>query len=91
MPKEKDSLNPAQEAVVLLSEKDAKKYAGEYVCTARFGSKKVVSADSSPALAYLVAQKKGHANPVVFYVPRPDEVFIFVSETQKYKLMNPKL
>jgi len=79
-----------KDVVTLLSEEDAKKYAGQYVCVARFGSKDVVSAAVVPAVAYLDAKNKGFSDPVIFYVPCPDEIFIFHRETATYDRTHPK-
>lgn len=63
--------------IALLSEEDGKKYAGQYVCVERFNSKTVVSADNDPLKARRSAQKNGFSDPVLFYVPRAGETFIY--------------
>ncbi len=80
----------SKEVVTLLSAKDAKKYAGQYVCVARFGSKDVVSTDVVPTVAYFDAKNKGFQDPVIFYVPYPDEIFIFHRETATYDRIHPE-
>ena len=58
---------------LLLSEEDAKKYAGQYVCTVSFQDHTVVSAHEDPSVARQEAIKKGYFDPVCFYVSGPDE------------------
>lgn len=77
MLKEKKHGNLGNKAITLLSAKDAKKYAGQYVCLEKFGSKHVVSADYNPQVAHRVAKRKGYTMPVILYVPHKDEQFIF--------------
>jgi hypothetical protein len=74
MTKETNSTN---ETIKLLSDEDAKKYAGQHVCVENYNSKVVISANYNPGKAIKAAQKKGYEHPVTFYVPRPDEIFIF--------------
>jgi len=66
-----------KEVAMLLSEEDAKKYAGQFVCTADFNSTTVVAADYSAVKAYALANDGGFSDPVLFYVPRLGEVFVF--------------
>ena len=61
----------------LLSESDAVKYAGQYVCTADFNSTAVIAADYNAVITIELANDCGHTDPVLFYVPRLGEVFIF--------------
>jgi hypothetical protein len=84
----KDNNDSIVQPRTLLSEEDAEKYAGQYVCVDDFGSKHVVSAAKNPAYAVRLAKQKGHTNPVVFYNPRKDEVFIFNCEPCKQETVS---
>jgi len=79
MSTKKDKQN---DVVMLLSEEDAKKYAGQYVCVENYGSVKVISANKDPLVAHRTAMGKGLKNPVIFYMPHLGEIFIFESETR---------
>lgn len=63
--------------IELLSSEDAKKYAGKYVVTEGFQSKKVIAFGETIKQAYDLANERGSIAPVTFYVPRPDGTFIF--------------
>ncbi|MFA6550808.1 MAG: DUF5678 domain-containing protein [Candidatus Gracilibacteria bacterium] len=63
--------------ISLLSEEDAIKYAGQYVCVSNFGSQKVIAASHNPLEAYKAAEKEGCKDPVEFYVPQIGETFVY--------------
>ncbi len=73
-------------AITLLSEEDAKRYAGQYVCVPEFNSRTVVAADENPKKALQTARDAGYKEPVTFYVPRVGEIFLFdfVDETEEF-------
>ena len=60
----------------LLSKADTAKYAGKYVCTKNFKSKKVISASTNPASALKQAEENGYLDPVVFFVPNMKQIFL---------------
>ena len=72
----------------LLSKEDENKYAGQHVVISNYKSKVVITADPDPIKAYADAVEKGHTNPVIFYVPRKNETFIFGKITQTPLLIN---
>lgn len=57
--------------------KDGERYGGKYVATKSFADKKVVSHGDDPVMVYNDAKKKGHEDPVVFYVPPKGMVQIY--------------
>lgn len=71
-----------ENVVMLLSEEDAKKYAGQHVCIASFQDHTVVSADFDPIKARQSAAAKGYKDPVTFYVPRPFDKFAFLETSE---------
>lgn len=71
-----------EKAIMLLSKKDARIYAGQYVCVDNYGSVEVIAANKDPLIVHQVAVDKGYKNPVIFYVPCLGEIFIFERETR---------
>lgn len=61
----------------LLSDEDRKRFAGQYVCVADFQSEIVVSSDKDPVVARRKAKEAGYGDPVLFYVPFPDDAWTF--------------
>ena len=57
--------------IVLIREKNTKKYIDHYVAQASFGGGKVIAFDKDPAEAYKKAVEKGCKDPIIFYVPDP--------------------
>ncbi|MBE9503685.1 MAG: hypothetical protein IME96_05870 [Proteobacteria bacterium] len=57
--------------------KDSEKYGGQYVATRSFKDKEVVCSGSDPAKVSNEAKNKGIDEPVVFYVPDKDTVYIY--------------
>jgi hypothetical protein len=57
--------------------KNAKKYAGKYVAKKSFNSQTVIDSGEDPILVYETAKKKGAPDPVVFFIPRKNEVQIY--------------
>ena len=55
----------------------SKRYAGKYVATASFNSKKVVTYGKDARQVFKRAEKKGVKSPVVFFVPDENAVNIF--------------
>jgi hypothetical protein len=68
--------------ISLLSEEDAKKYAGQHVCIIGFQDHTVISADFDPIKACQSAAAKGYKDPVTFYVPRPFDKFAFLETSE---------
>jgi len=71
-----------EKVVRLLSEEDAKKYAGQHVCTVSFQDHTVVAADSDAVVAKEEATAKGHPDAVCFFVPRPFDKFAFIETSE---------
>jgi hypothetical protein len=57
--------------------KDGEKYGGKYVATKSFADKRVISHGNDPVKVFNDAKKKGHKDPVVFYVPPKGMVQIY--------------
>ena len=55
---------------------NAEKYAGKYVATKSFKDKKAICSGLDPVKVVRNAKKKGAKDPVVFYVPKKDTVYI---------------
>jgi len=53
------------------------KYEGKYVATATFNDKKIVASGDSPIIVLQKAIKAGFAEPVVFFVPENDTLFLY--------------
>lgn len=66
----------------LLSEEDAKKYAGMYVCTVSFKDHTVVAAHLDAVVAKEEATAKGHPDAACFFVPRPFDRFAFIETSE---------
>jgi len=57
--------------------RDAEKYGGQYVATKTFQSKTVISSGSNPETVLKDAKRQGVEEPVVFYIPKKDTVYLF--------------
>lgn len=55
---------------------DCLNYLGKYVATQDFNSKKVISYGLDPIRVLELAKKRGYEKPVIFYIPKKDEVMI---------------
>ncbi len=62
------------EACVLVN--NIEKYSGKYVATKTFEDKDVISFGDDPVKVFNEAKKTGDEDPVVFYVPEKDTVYI---------------
>jgi hypothetical protein len=56
---------------------DFQKFSGKYVATRSFTDKDVVASGKDPLKVMEDAKKKGIEDPVVFFVPRKDTVYIY--------------
>ena len=56
---------------------NAENYAGKYVATNSFNDKKVVTSGKDPGVVRQKAISKGHASPVVFFVPCKNTIHIY--------------
>ena len=61
----------------LLHEEDAEKYPGEYVTVSGPDSKKVLRHGKDAVRVYTETQQMGYASPVIIYVPKHGETFIY--------------
>jgi 2-keto-4-pentenoate hydratase/2-oxohepta-3-ene-1,7-dioic acid hydratase in catechol pathway len=55
----------------------AEQYSVKYVAIKSFKSKKVICSGDNPAQVVRNARKKGAKDPVVFFVPEKDVVYIY--------------
>ncbi|HBR17112.1 MAG: hypothetical protein A3G39_04230 [Deltaproteobacteria bacterium RIFCSPLOWO2_12_FULL_43_16] len=57
---------------------DIEKYGGKYVATRSFTNSDVVASGDDMVKVYNEAKDKGIDDPVVFYVPEKDMVYIYL-------------
>lgn len=63
------------EPLVLVNDID--RYGGKYVATKSFKDNDVLTSGDDPVKVYNEARSKGIDEPVVFYVPEKDVVYIY--------------
>lgn len=63
------------EPLVLVNDID--RYGGRYVATRSFKDNDVVTSGDDPVTVYNDARGKGIDEPVVFYVPQKDVIYIY--------------
>ena len=61
----------------LLSKEDQIKYGGQFVCQLSFKDRTIIASDVNPSEALTKAREKGCKYPVIFYMPKPGEKFVF--------------
>jgi len=54
-----------------------KKYAGKYVAMRDFNNRKVIVSDKDPLKVMKKAKKKGVEDPLIVYVRKPGESFLY--------------
>jgi hypothetical protein len=53
------------------------KYNGKYVALNKIGDSKVISSGKNASRVHSAAKKKGHKNPIIFFVPEKDTAHLY--------------